>query len=189
MIAIRPARPEDAAAIAAIYAPYVLAGTVSFETEAPDARGMKSRMAASHGLYPWLVATTGAGDGEDEAVLGYAYATSFKDRPAYRWTVETTIYVSGAVQGQGTGQLLYDALLDTLAAQGFVQAIGTISLPNDQSIQLHEKVGFRRAGQFREIGFKQGRWLDVGMWQRELRDANGAPGEVKKFDEVGVVRS
>lgn len=107
MITIRPARPEDAATIAAIYAPYVLAGTVSFETDAPDARGMKTRMAASHGLYPWLVATTGDGDGEDEAVLGYAYATSFKDRPAYRWTVETTIYVSGAVQGQGTGQLLY----------------------------------------------------------------------------------
>lgn len=191
MITIRGARPEDAAVIAAIYAPYVLSGTVSFETEAPDTRGMRSRMAASDGLYPWLVATTGGGEDGDGggAILGYAYATRFKDRPAYRWTVETTIYVSGAVQGQGTGQLLYDALLDTLAAQGFVQAVATISLPNDQSIQLHEKVGFRRAGQYREIGFKQGRWLDVGMWQRELRDANGTPGEVKKFDEVGVVRS
>lgn len=187
MITIRPARPDDAPVIAAIYAPYVLSGTVSFETEAPDTRGIRTRMAASDGLYPWLVATTG--DGEEEAILGYAYATSFKDRPAYRWTVETTIYLSGAVQGQGTGQLLYDALLDTLAAQGFAQAVATLSLPNDQSIQLHEKVGFRRAGQYREIGFKQGRWLDVGIWQRELRDANGAPGEVKKFDEVGVVRS
>lgn len=187
MIAIRAARPEDAAAIAAIYAPFVLSGTVSFETEAPDTRGMRARMNASDGLYPWLVATTGEAGGE-EAVLGYAYATKFKDRPAYRWTVETTIYVSGAVQGQGTGQLLYDALLDTLAAQGFVQAVATISLPNDQSIQLHEKVGFRRAGQYREIGFKQGRWLDVGMWQRELNDAVTPPAEPKPFADVGVVR-
>src|SRR5436190_1658359 len=123
MIALRPAKAEDAAAIAAIYAPHVQSGTVSFETDAPDARGMRARIAASDGLYPWIVAVTG--DGDEEAVLGYAYATSFKERPAYRWTVETTIYVSGAVQGQGTGQLLYDALLDTLSAQGFVQAIGT----------------------------------------------------------------
>lgn len=188
MIAIRGARPEDAATIAAIYAPYVLSGTVSFENEAPDARGMAKRMAASDGLYPWLVATTGEA-GEEEAVLGYAYATMFKDRPAYRWTVETTIYVSGAVQGQGTGQLLYDALIDTLSAQGFVQAIATISLPNDQSISLHEKVGFRRAGQYREVGFKLGRWLDVGIWQRELNDAVVPPAEVRKFSEVGVVRS
>lgn len=187
MIAIRPARPEDAAAIAAIYAPYVLSGTVSFETDAPDARGMRTRMAASDGLYPWIVATTG--EGEEEAVLGYAFATKFKDRPAYRWTVETTIYVSGAVQGIGTGQLLYDALLDTLSAQGFVQAIATISLPNDGSIQLHEKVGFRRAGQYREVGYKLGRWLDVGIWQRELNDADGKPAEPRKFSEVGVVRA
>lgn len=187
MIAIRPAKAEDAAAIAAIYAPYVLSGTVSFETDAPDARGMRARMTASDGLYPWIVATTG--DGDDEAVLGYAYATKFKDRPAYLWTVETTIYVSGAVQGQGTGQLLYDALLDTLSAQGFVQAIATLSLPNDASIQLHEKVGFRRAGQYREVGYKLGRWLDVGIWQRELNEADGKPDAPRKFSEVGVVRA
>ncbi len=165
----------------------MLAGTVSFENEAPDARGMRTRMTASDGLYPWLVATTGEA-GAEEAILGYTYAAMFKDRPAYRWTVETTIYVSGAVQGQGTGQLLYDALIDTLSAQGFVQAIATISLPNDQSIQLHEKVGFRRAGQYREVGFKLGRWLDVGIWQRELNDAVVPPGEPRKFSDVGVVR-
>lgn len=188
MIAIRPARPEDAAAIAAIYAPHVLSGTVSFESDAPDARGMRTRMAASDGLYPWLVAAIGDA-GEEEAILGYAYATKFKDRPAYRWTVETTIYVSGAAQGQGTGQLLYDALIDTLTAQGFVQAIATIALPNDDSIRLHEKVGFRRAGQYREVGFKLGRWLDVGIWQRELNEAVVPPKEPKKFSETGVVRT
>ena len=144
MIAVRPAIPADAAAIAAIYAPYVLTGTVSFETDAPDARAMRTRMAVSKGLYPWIVATTGPDDGD--GVLAYAYATKFRDRPAYRYVVETSIYVAGAVQGQGAGRLLYEALIDTLRAQGFTQAIGTIALPNEASIALHESVGFRRAG-------------------------------------------
>jgi len=186
LIAIRPARPEDAAAIAAIYAPYVLSGTVSFETEAPDARAIRARIAASNGLYPWLVATSG--DGEDAGVVAYAYATRFRDRPAYRYVVETSIYVSGSVQGNGVGRLLYEALIDTLRAQGFTQAIGVISLPNDGSITLHEAVGFRRAGVYREIGFKQGRWIDVGFWQCELNDSVIPPVEPRPFSEIGVVR-
>jgi len=124
VIALRPARPEDAASIAAIYAPYVLTATVSFETEAPDARAMRNRMTASDGLYPWIVATNGVEDGD--AVLAYAYATKFRERPAYRYVVETSIYVSGPVQGQGVGRLLYPALINTLRAQGFVQAVSVI---------------------------------------------------------------
>ncbi|MFD1786856.1 GNAT family N-acetyltransferase [Sphingomonas floccifaciens] len=185
MVSIRGARAEDAAAIAAIYAPYVLGGTVSFETEAPDARAMAKRIAASDGLYPWLVATPGE---DDAGVLAYAYATRFRDRPAYKWTVETSLYVAGPVQGQGVGRLLYEALIDTLRAQGFVQAIGVIALPNDQSIKTHEAVGFRRAGVYREIGFKQGRWIDVGFWQCALRDAEAKPVDPRPFNETGVVR-
>ena len=187
MIAIRPATAADAAAIAAIYAPYVLSGTVSFETEAPDARGMRGRIASSDGLYPWIVATTG--EGADEGVLAYAYATRFRDRPAYRYVVETSVYVSGAAQGQGTGRLLYEALVDTLRAQGFVQAIGVIALPNDNSIKLHEAVGFRRAGVLREVGFKHGRWIDIGFWQCELNESTVPPEEPKPFAEIGVVRA
>ena len=99
-IAIRAATGDDAAAIAAIYTPFVLSGTVSFENEAPGADAMRERIAASDGYYPWLVATSG------EAVLGYAYATRFRDRPAYRYVVETSIYVAGATHGQGVGRLL-----------------------------------------------------------------------------------
>lgn len=187
MIAIRPARPEDAAAIAAIYAPYVLGGVVSFETDAPDATEIARRMAASDGLYPWLVATNGGDDGGD-AVLAYAYAGRFRDRPAYRYVVETSVYVAGDFVGQGTGRLLYEALIDTLRAQGFTQAIGVISLPNDRSIKSHEAVGFRRGGVFREIGFKHGRWIDVGFWQCELNEPRVPPAEPKRFAEVGVVR-
>ena len=186
MIAIRAARPEDAAAIAAIYAPYVLSGTVSFESDAPDARAMRTRMASSDGLYPWIVATSGEDDG---GVLAYAYASRFRDRPAYKYVVETSIYVAGAVQGQGVGRLLYEALIDTVRAQGFTQAIGVIALPNDGSIKAHEAVGFRRAGVYREIGYKHGRWIDVGFWQCELNDSAVPPIEPKRFSETGVVRA
>ena len=185
MIAIRPARPEDAAAIAAIYAPFVLTGTVSFETEAPDARQMRSRMAASDGLYPWIVATNGD---EEGGVLAYAYAGKFRDRPAYKYVVETSIYVSGSAERQGVGRLLYEALVDTLLAQGFTQAIGVIALPNEGSIGLHESVGFRRAGVYREVGYKNGRWIDVGFWQCQLNRSTTPPTEPKPFSEVGLVR-
>lgn len=186
MIGIRAARPEDAAAIAAIYAPYVLGGTVSFESEAPDARQMRQRMAAGDGLYPWLVVTYG--EGEDAGVVGYAYASSFRARPAYRYVVEVSIYVAGDAQRMGAGRLLFEALIATLRAQGFTQAMAVIALPNQASIALHEAVGFRKAGFFREIGFKMGRWVDVGYWQRELNDAVVPPLEPKPFSEVGLVR-
>jgi phosphinothricin acetyltransferase len=185
VIALRAARPEDAGAIAAIYAPHVLVGAASFETEPPDTRAMRARMAASAGLYPWLVATGGEAEG---GVLGFAYATAFGTRPAYRWAVETTVYVAGAVQRQGAGRLLYEALIDTLRAQRFAQAVARIALPNDPSIALHEAVGFRRAGVFREIGWKQGRWIDVGLWQCDLADLGSPPDEPKPFAAVGLVR-
>lgn len=184
MIKLRAVEPGDAAAIAAIYAPYVLTGTVSFEFDPPDARAMRGRMEASDGLYPWIVAT----NSEGRSVLGYAYATKFRERAAYRYVVETSVYVAGAVQGQGVGRLLYEALIHTLRAQGFTQAIGIISLPNDRSIKTHEQVGFRRAGQLREIGFKERRWVDIGIWQCALNDSVVPPVEPRPFSEVGVVR-
>ena len=183
-IVIRAAVPEDAASIAAIYAPHVLVGTVSFETVAPDSRQMRTRMAASDGLYPWLVATIGSEGG----VLAYAYAGKFRDRPAYKYVVETSIYVAGTVERQGTGRLLYEALIDTLRAQGFTQAIGVIALPNEVSIGLHEATGFRRAGVYREVGYKNGRWIDVGVWQCPLNRSTLPPTEPKPFSEVGLVR-
>jgi phosphinothricin acetyltransferase len=183
-IQLRAAEPGDAAAIAAIYAPYVLTGTVSFEFDPPDPRQMRSRMEASGGLYPWIVATNAEGKG----VLGYAYATKWRERAAYRYVVETSVYVAGALQGQGVGRLLYEALVDTLRAQGFTQAIGVISLPNENSIRAHEQVGFRRAGQLREVGYKEGRWVDIGLWQCELNDSVVPPVEPRPFSEVGIVR-
>lgn len=185
VIAIRAARAADAPAIAAIYAPHVLVGVASFEGAAPDAATMAARMAASDGLYPWLVATQGEING---GVIAYAYATAFGEREGYRWAVETTVYVADAAQRQGAGRLLYEALVDTLRAQGFTQAIGRIALPNEGSIALHESVGFRRAGVFREVGWKHGRWIDVGLWQCELAEPGTPPAEPRRFAEVGLVR-
>lgn len=185
MIAIRAATPEDANAIAAIYAPHVLTGTVSFEIDPPDARAMRTRMAASDGLYPWIVATNGD---ETGGVIGYAYATKFRDRPAYRYVCETSIYLTDASSGSGVGRLLYKSLVNTLRAQGFVHAFGAIALPNDRSIKLHEAVGFRRAGVYREAGFKHGQWIDVGFWQCELNDPSVPPVEPRNFSDVGIVR-
>ncbi|MDH7972688.1 N-acetyltransferase family protein [Sphingomonas sp. AR_OL41] len=183
VIAVRPATPDDAAAIAAIYKPYVEGATVSFELKAPDERIMRTRMTASDGYYPWLVVT----EGEGGEVLGYAYATKFRDRPAYQYTIETGVYLKQGTQGRGNGRQLYDALIDTVRAQGFTHAISVIALPNDHMIRLHESVGFQRTGVLREAGYKAGRWIDVGFWQCRLNDSTIPPREPKPFSEVGMV--
>ena len=169
---IRAAAPGDAAAIAAIYEPYVTASATSFETVAPNQAEMRRRMTEGGDLYPWFVATDG-----DGTVSGYAYATRFRPRPAYRFAVETTVYLAPRAKGQGVGRMLYAELLDTLERQGFVHAIAAITLPNDPSVRLHERMGFERTGTYRAIGHKNGRWLDVGLWQRPLAPLSEAPVE------------
>jgi phosphinothricin acetyltransferase len=166
---VRPARPDDAGAIAAIYAPYVTDGIVSFETEPPDAAAMAGRMAAGDDLHPWLVAE------EAGAVLGYAYASPFRERVAYRWAVETTVYVAGDAHRRGVGRALYEALLELLTRQGFTQAVGVIALPNDASVRLHERLGYVLIGVNAAVGWKQGRWIDVGVWQRRLAEPADPP--------------
>ena len=175
---IRLAKAADAAAIAAIYVPYVENSAVSFETSPPDAMEMQSRIQAGGGLYPWLVAEEG---GE---VAGFAYASAFRSRPAYRYVVETSIYLGSGYAGRGLGARLYRKLIEALEAQGFAQAIGAITLPNAASVRLHEALGFDRAGTYRQVGYKLGEWHDVGLWQRALAPASNPPVEPKGVDEV-----
>ena len=177
---IRAATADDAAAIASIYAPYVTGSVVSFETEAPDAAEIARRMAEAGGHYPWLVAC----EGETGAVLGYAYACAFRTRPAYRFSVETTVYVSDGAQRRGIGTLLYRALLGTLEAQCYAQAIAAITLPNRASVTLHERLGFRQVGAYEKVGFKFREWRTVGLWQRALCPLSTRPEEPKPFGEV-----
>jgi phosphinothricin acetyltransferase len=180
---VRAATADDAAAIASIYAPYVLASAVSFETEAPDAAEIGRRLAAAAGAYPWLVVCDGDGDG---TLLGYAYAAAFRTRPAYRFTVETTVYLAGEAGGGGIGTLLYRALLPALEAQGFAQAIAAITLPNPASVKLHEKLGFRQVGTYEAVGFKRGQWHSVGLWQRALAPLSTKPEEPKPVAPRGL---
>lgn len=169
---VRLAGPDDAAAIAAIYAPYVLASAASFETEAPDAAEMKDRIDACGALYPWLVALD-----EDGGIAGYAYATAFRARRAYRFAVETTVYLAEGRQGLGFGSALYGRLLPLLESQGFTQAIAAITLPNDASVRLHEHFGFVQVGSYRDVGYKFGAWRSVGLWQRPLAPLAKDPAE------------
>ncbi|HEY5724083.1 MAG TPA: arsinothricin resistance N-acetyltransferase ArsN1 family B [Allosphingosinicella sp.] len=175
---IRAATPHDAAAISQIYAPYVTGSAVSFEAEPPGPAEMGARMGEQAHLYPWLAAE------EDGKLLGYAYAAPFRARHAYRFTVETTVYLSAGAQGRGLGRKLCEPLLDLLERQGFTQAIAAIALPNEASVALHEKLGFRHAGTYGRVGFKLGKWWDVGLWQRALAIPASEPLEPLPLDAV-----
>jgi phosphinothricin acetyltransferase len=166
---IRAARAEDAGAIAAIYAAEVLGGVATFETEPPGVAAMAERMGAAR--WPWLVAT------EAGAVLGYAYAGPYNSRAAYRWTAETTVYVAADARGHGVGGALYAALIERLTRAGLAQAIALVSAGNAGSERLHEAAGFRRVGTLERVGWKLGRWIDVGLWQRALAEPGSPPRE------------
>lgn len=157
---IRDAAVNDAAAMARIYTHYVLATTISFEEAPVGPETMMERLReVQDASLPWLVAE------EDGAVRGFAHASKWKGRCAYRYAVETTVYVDHTVVGRGWGSRLYDELLARLRAAKLHVAIGGIALPNPASVALHERLGFRRVAHFAEVGFKFDRWVDVGYWQ------------------------
>lgn len=160
---LRDAREDDAAAIAALYNPYILGTTISFEEAPVTAADMAGRIATvqAAGL-AWLVAT------QNDELIGYAYATRWRVRHAYRFSAESSVYVRQGMAGQGIGAALYNALLDRLAAAGVHAVIGGIALPNAASIALHERLGFEKVAHFKEVGFKLGAWRDVGYWQKTL---------------------
>ena len=158
---IRDAQARDAAGIAAIYSHYVAQPAVTFEFEAVPPSAMAQRIAdvQDAGL-AWLVAVDG------DAVLAYASASPWKaSRAAYRYAVETSVYVDPARAGEGIGMRLYAALIDRLREDGIHAVIGGILLPNDASIALHERLGFEKVAHFREVGWKHAQWIDVGYWQ------------------------
>jgi len=157
---LRPAHVGDAAAIAAIYNHYVLTTTISFEETPVDGAEIALRLAAVQGAnLPYLVAE------EDGVVTGYAYATPWRARPAYRGSVETSIYLQAGTHARGTGTTLYRRLLADIAARGLHVAIGGIAQPNAASVALHEKLGFEKVAHFSAVGRKFDRWVDVGYWQ------------------------
>jgi L-amino acid N-acyltransferase YncA len=162
-VQIRSGDPaSDAAACAAIYAPFVVATAISFEDDPPDEGQMRQRMEEMSARFPWLVAEAG---GE---VIGFAYASQHRSRAAYRWAVDVAIYVDSRHQRRGLGRALYETLFELLSEQGLRMACAGITLPNDASVALHLKLGFQPVGVYRQIGWKLGVWHDVGWYQRPL---------------------
>lgn len=159
---VRDATPGDAASCAAVYGHYVRDTAVSFEAEPPSAEQMAVRIEAAQRDHAWLVVER---EGE---VVGYAYGGAWKERAAYRWTAEVSVYLRPDAGGTGAGRLVYSALLERLAERGFLTAVAGMTVPNDASAGLHRALGFEPVGTFVAVGHKLGAWRDVQWWQRSL---------------------
>lgn len=174
IVLLRPAEARDIAEITAIYRPEVLAGSATFELEPPDEAEMARRWGGILGNgFPYLVAEL------DGRVAGYAYANLYRTRPAYRFTVEDSIYVRADAQGRGIGRKLLEELIALCTAGGSRQMMGVIgdSINQKGSVRLHEALGFTIAGRLPSVGFKHGRWLDTLIMQRPLGPGDSAPPE------------
>jgi L-amino acid N-acyltransferase YncA len=166
---IRSALPSDAESVLAIYRDYVFNSAVTFETEVPSVDEMRTRIAHALESHAWLV------QGRPPQVNGYAYATRFHPRPAYRWSTEVSVYVGSGAHGRGIGGALLENLLATLKARGYVNAFAGIALPNPASVRLFETRGFEQVALQKKVGYKLGRWRDVGWWQLRLAPASNPP--------------
>jgi phosphinothricin acetyltransferase len=172
---IRDAVPErDAAACAAIYAPYVRDTAITFEVEPPSEAQLVERIIAAQKSHAWLVLEDDAGE-----IIGYAYGGPMKERAAYRWSCEVSIYLELGRRRTGGGRALYEALFERLTERGFRTAIAGMTLPNDASVGLHTALGFEPVGTYRKIGWKNGAWHDVHWAQRSLSTAEDPPEETR----------
>jgi L-amino acid N-acyltransferase YncA len=172
---IRLATLEDAEQIQAIYAPFCRDTPVSFEIEPPTVDDMRKRILKTLSCLPWLVYDDGG------LVLGYAYASQHRERAAYRWSVDVSVYIREGHRRSGFGRALYTSLLKALRLQGFYNALAGVSLPNPGSVGLHEAIGFRPLGVYQGIGFKSGAWHDVLWLQLQLRERVANPDEPLDF--------
>jgi phosphinothricin acetyltransferase len=176
--AIRLAELRDAAALADIYRPSVVAAATSFELEPPGEAEMARRLAVILAYAPWIVVEHDAG------VIGYAYASKHHERAAYQWSVDVTVYIHQDHHRRGVGRALYTSLLELLRLQGFYTACAGVTLPNPASVGLHESFGFRPVGVYHAVGHKLGAWHDVGWWELALRERAGVPSPPLSFDQV-----
>jgi len=161
---IRLASPTDAVAILAIYAPYIRNTSLTFETGVPPVADFANRIRSYMEYFPWLVYE------EQGQVRGYAYASRYREREAYQWSVECSVYIHDDHHRSGIARKLYSVLFELLKAQGFTTVYAVINLPNDPSVAFHESMGFRYFATYEKVGYKLGKWKNVGWWQLQLND-------------------
>lgn len=173
LVRVRLADPDrDAGRVAQIYRPAVEGSHISFEEVAPDAGEMARWMREVLAWTPWLAAVA-----EDGSLVGYAFAARHRERAAYRWSVDISVYVDARWHSRGVGRRLYDELLGFLRQQGFVNVYAGVTLPNPASVALHESIGMRRVGVYERVGYKHGVWHDVAWFGMRLSEPEGVPPE------------
>ena len=175
---IRLARESDAELLLAIYAPVVRDTAISFELEPPTEADFRGRIRNTLQHTPWLLVE------EAGNVLGYAYAGRYRARAAYQWSVEVSVYVAAGRRRRGVARALYTSLFECLRLQGYYNAYAGIALPNPASIALHERLGFKAIGIYRSVGYKNGRWHDVGWWQLAIQEPGSSPAPSVRLNEI-----
>ena len=177
---IRLANKKDAKDILAIYAPYIQNTSLTFETEVPSVEAFAERIESYLKKWPWLVFEM------DGKIVGYAYATKHRERTAYQWSVESSVYIHDDYMRHGIAKTLYETLFAILKTQGFRNVYAVINLPNDRSVAFHEKCGFEYFTTFEQVGYKLGRWKNVGWWRlvvNEFTDEPEAPVDLSEMDK------
>lgn len=182
-ICVRAATPQDAEQLLEIYTPFVISedcsvSNVSFELAAPSLAEFRQRIVDISNKYPYLV---GEKDGH---ILGYVYCHPYRERLAYQWSVEVTIYLAPAGQGKGLGRVLYEAMENILRLQGITMLYSCITLGNEHSIKMHEALGYRLIGTFSKSGYKNGQWLDTVWLEKQLQACPALPENIKSWREL-----
>lgn len=175
---IRLAKPSDSEAILDIYTPYIRDTSITFETEIPSITDFSNRIQSYLKNWPWLVYE------KDNKIAGYTYASQYRERVAYQWSVECSVYIHDDYHRRGIANALYKKLFSILKAQGFTTVYAVINLPNDQSVAFHEKLGFTYFATYEKVGYKLGRWKNVGWWQLQLNEYLPEPFAPLKFSDL-----
>ena len=175
---IRLATPHDARAILAIYSPYIITTSFTFESEVPSEREFADRIKTYLRQWPWLVYE------KDGAIAGYAYGSKYRERVGYQWCVECSVYIHDDYQGRGIAKNLYKTLFELLQQQGYRNVYAVINLPNDKSVKLHESCGFTWFANYENVGYKLGRWKTVGWWQLTINEYSEEPSAPVKFADL-----
>ena len=178
MTLVRLATPSDAASILSIYAPYIEHTSLTFETVTPSKKDFAERIRTYLDNWPWLVAE------HDGIIIGYAYASRYRERTAYQWCTEVSVYIDEAFQQRKTGYALYNCLFEILRQQGFRNIYAVINLPNEKSVSFHESMGFTWFATFEQVGYKLGKWKNVGWWRKTVNDFGSEPQAPVPFKDL-----